>query len=306
MDIVELKQAVSDGTLGSDFLVLVCDGNQFLANQYINELCRTTARAKNVISSIYSLNTALSLVMDYSETVNVVKTDVFEEKAEDYSEFENIIVICNKVDKKIEKAVSKYMVKMPKLVDWQIKSYIKFCCPGLSDPAVDWLYNLIGNDLYRLQVELDKIKIFKPEDQEQVFSELANDQFVDMFRANIFNLKNELVSGKLNELPQFMTFRETSGIAALQLTSILLNEFKKALFISQNSGLTAADLEGLFGITSKQYYAIKKAYQYFPAWKLQENIELLSNIDLRLRTGRLDMTGLPKTFLLDYIMFKVV
>lgn len=309
MKIEELKQAVNTGTLPSTFLILVCDGNYFLADQYIETLCQKTNKEKNKISSIYDLNSSLSLVIDYSQMVNVLKVDTFSEKATDYSGFDNIIVICDKVDKKLEKLVAPYVVKMPKLLDWQIKAYIKAVCPGLDETAIEWLYTATKGDIYRIQLELSKIKLFKQDEQLAIFRELARDQLKDLYSIDIYTLKNELVKpGISSVVREFMeNVQYAPNIGAFGLIAMLLNDFKKALFITQNSGMSTEDLVAM-GMTTKQIYAIKNSYSKLYSGDrlgayLKKNIEFLSSINSRLVQGQLELTE-PQ--LLNYIICNIL
>ena len=55
--------------------------------------------------------------------LSVLRVEVFDEFAE-YKDIKNVIVICDKLDKKIEKVVADFVLTMPKLVDWQVVDYI--------------------------------------------------------------------------------------------------------------------------------------------------------------------------------------
>ena len=64
-------------------------------------ICNKSGKEKRLIESIFEHQSALSLVFDFTEYVNVLKTETFSEFIEDYSELSDTIVVCNKVDKKI-------------------------------------------------------------------------------------------------------------------------------------------------------------------------------------------------------------
>ena len=101
MDLPTFKANILKGQAPTQLVVLLCAENFFIADQYINTLCTKTGKEKNIINSIVEQNSAMSLVLDYADTINVLKTETFDELAEDYSVFENTIIVCNKIDKKI-------------------------------------------------------------------------------------------------------------------------------------------------------------------------------------------------------------
>ena len=311
MKIEELKQAVVSGTLPTDFLVLVCDSNYFLADQYIDTLCQKTNREKTKIKSIHDVESTTAFLFGGDNVVNVLKTEVFDEKAKDYSQFENVIVVCNKVDKKLEKSLTPFIVKMPKLLDWQIKAYIKVVCPGLTDVEADWLYAATSGNIYRIQLELNKIKLFRPEEQIAIFRDLARDQLNDLYHIDIFSLKNELIKPMVSdEVKTFMMNAQyATNIGVFGLIAMLLNDFKKALFITQKSGMTNEDLLKL-GLTSKQIYAVKNSYEKLYKGErlsayLKKNITFLSSINSRLVEGKLDFNGNEQQ-LLDYVICNIL
>ena len=98
MELSKFKENVLNGILPTQLVVLLCAENFFIADQYINTLCAKTGKEKKLVNSIFEQVSAMSLVFDYTETVNVLKTETFSEIAEDYSVFENIIIVCNKLD----------------------------------------------------------------------------------------------------------------------------------------------------------------------------------------------------------------
>ena len=100
------------------------------------------------ISSIYEpQQSSLMLLTSSSEAVNVLTVDTFDERAEDYAQFENTIVVCEQVDKSIAKSVEDYIIKFPKLEEWQLCDYAKTICPNLEDEDISWLVKASDNSI---------------------------------------------------------------------------------------------------------------------------------------------------------------
>jgi hypothetical protein len=104
MTLIELKNFITSGIVPTDFLILVNKDNQFLAKQYINALGELAPGGLNKISSIYEpFQSSLNLLTAPEGCINVLTVDTFEERSEDYSQFENTVVVCEQVDKSISK-----------------------------------------------------------------------------------------------------------------------------------------------------------------------------------------------------------
>jgi hypothetical protein len=84
MELYKFKEHILNGFLPTQLVVLVCPENFFIADQYINTFCAKTGKEKRLINSIFEQDSASALVFDYSETVNILKTTIFEELGEDY------------------------------------------------------------------------------------------------------------------------------------------------------------------------------------------------------------------------------
>ena len=156
MELSKFKENVLNGTPPTQLVVLLCGEISLLRTNILILCAQKQEKEKKLINSIFEQDSAMSLVFDYTETINVLKTETFSEIAEDYSVFENTIIVCNKLEKKLESALADYIIKIPALKDWQVFDYIKQVCPELDDLEVKWLYNAAGKNIYKIESELDK------------------------------------------------------------------------------------------------------------------------------------------------------
>ena len=112
--------------------------------------------SKNYVSSLSDVtDSALSLVLDATADLNIVKVVEFNELSDDYSDFKNCVVICDKVAANVKEFVSSYIINIPKTKDWQIKDYIKTKCSGISDDSANWLYEACCHDINKIDNELN-------------------------------------------------------------------------------------------------------------------------------------------------------
>lgn len=298
MTLQELKTQLIDGIAPTDFMILLCKENDFIANQYVEKMCQLKHVKENRISSIYEpLASALSLVINFEENVNVLRVDKFDEKSDDYSQFENTVVICSELDKAIASAIKSYVITIPALQDWQIKSYMKATCKGLNQDIIDWLYAASSGDIYRIMNELDKLTLFGPEEQSQIIEDLKNDPKSGLYPHDDFVISNALETNKKEKLADILLHINCIKYDPIAVANALLKKLKNMALIKLDSGVKPAEL----GV-SPQYYNYIKNKAIYPLDKLFNDVEFLSGLDLRLKSSELDLT--PDK-LLDYIICKL-
>ena len=296
MDLPTFKANILKGQAPTQLVVLLCAENFFIADQYINTLCTKTGKEKNIINSIFEQNSAMSLVLDYADTINVLKTETFDELAEDYSVFENTIIVCNKIDKKIEPVLADYIIKIPVLKDWQVFDYIKQVCPELDDLEVKWLYNAAGKNISKIESELDKILLFPPKERKKVLACLRFSQDSDLYNLSIFELCDAIIYNRKDILVEYLRHRTVTNFELMSLVGVLLPKIRNLVFV-KCAGKTAKDI----GISDGQYYYLTKD-PYLPLERLQNLLQTVSNIDLQVKSGLLDIS---KDAQIDYVISKL-
>lgn len=296
MDIKKLKEQIISNSLSNDFLVLVCEENFFVANQYISRICQNRHCQETCVEELVNQeNSSLSLVFDFSNTLNVLRTDVFDAFYNDYAQFKNNIVLCNKIDKKIEGQLADYIVKVPKLVDWQIKDFMKLICKELEEDEINWLYEVTSGNIYKIENELDKIKLFSGKKQREILNELKYDDNSDLYKISNFSLSEAILKRNMLVISDYLRHISFAEIDPFSLVGLLISNYKKILFINFNSGLTAEQLK----MTPKQINAIKYYYRDISEKTVTESLKFLTSIDKRLKTGKLD---LETTELIEFII----
>lgn len=304
MKLRDLKALVESDAIRDDFLIFVCAEDTFIANMYIDAICEKQRLKKTVVDSIFAQDSALSMVLGFENDIRVVYTDVFEEYDQDYSRFNNTIVVCSKVDKKLTKLVAEYVVNIPKLADWQIATYIEQqlneCCK-IHEGTVSELLGLTGSNIYRVQNEIDKLQLFEANEQPAVLCDLIMAPDAANNSINAFDLEAAVLHGDKALLVKFFRNRSMNNIALLSLTGMLLSKIKKTLLITYGN-ISAAEAAEL-GVSEKQYYYLKRNPVSMSQQQLAEKLKVLSNIDLMLKSGLLDISSDSQV---DYLIMKVV
>ena len=296
MTLMDLKNSITNKIVPSDFMIFVSKDNSFLANQYAKALGELAIGGVNKINSIYEpQQSSLMLLTSSTEALNILTVDVFDERSEDYSQFENTIVICEQVDKSIAKNVENYVIKFPKLEEWQLCDYAKTLCPSIDDEDITWLVKASGNDIERVNSELDKIALFSKNDQKEVFSAIRFDPQSDLYNADLFAIVNALVLGDLGVLFEFIKHNGYNIHEPVMLANRAFSSLKNIILVTQNYTLNYADLD----MSEKQYRFIKNNNRNLNLAAAKKKLKFLANFDLLLKTSQLE---LDKRDMLNYLI----
>lgn len=295
MTLIELKESISNKVLPPEFMVFIKKENEFLTNQYVSALSQLAPGGLNKISSIYEVTHSSLVLLTSQESLNVLYVDTFEERAEDYKQFENTIVVCNQVDKTIAKAVEEFCVKFPKLTDWQISDFAKTLCPGLDDDEITWLIQVTKGDINRILNELEKVSLFNKDQQKEIFNKVVFDPQSDLYELDLFKISNALVDGDTLTLFEFLSHNDYETLEPVALANRAFSSLKNILVISQNPSLTAEEC----GVSAGQYRFIKINYRNVNIIAAKEKLRFLSAFDSDLKSSKLEMS---KRSLMDYLI----
>lgn len=298
MTIKDLKNKIK--TIDDSFMIFLYEDNSFLALQYAKEISKIKNLDINYINTLQELQSASQIFFqEFSPTLNIVLVDEFSENVDDYSEFKNCIVVCNKISKELIEATKSFTINFPALLDWQIKDYIKVICKNLDQDKIDWLYSASKGNIYKIINEVTKISIFDMSEQEQVFFDLQNSENTDLFSFDKFYLSNALVSRDIRNIMCFMHYDKALSVKPLGLISALISEFKNILFIKFNSGLKPEQL----GISLGKYKFIYNNYNQITEQNIKNILSFLINLDTKIKLGEIDLNNQA---LSEYIICRVI
>jgi DNA polymerase III delta subunit len=296
MTLIDLKKFITDKIVPSDFMIFVSKDCPFLVSQYVKALGDLSISGINKINSIYEpQQSSIMLITNTEEALNVLYTDTFDERSEDYSQFENTIVVCEQVSKDIAKNVENYVIKFPKLEEWQICDYAKILCSNIEESDLMWLIQTSGNDIERIINELDKVALFDKNEQKEIFSAIQFDPQSDLYKVDLFTVVNALVEGDLMMLYDFMKHNGYDVHEPVVLVNRALMSLKNIILVTKNPQLSAEAL----GVTEKQKYALMRKYQSLNENAVRQKLKFLTNFDLMLKTSQLELN---KRDMMNYII----
>ena len=292
MELKALKQKIKDKTLNDDLIIFKYADNKFLCKQYIDTISEIRNKEKVYINSIYE---AEEDAFGVDDSLYII--DVEELKEYPDSSFKNLIIMCKKLPDNLEVDY----IDVAKPVNWQIEDFVKYRLKGLDDNTILWLCQICGYDIYRLDQECKKIEAFPVGSQKEIFRQInADNGYCDLTDLNIFNFTDALILHDMQKVISMMKEMELIDIEPLAVVTILLKKFKQLLAVKTNNQSYIKELK----MSDKQvWYLRSNQASKFTENKLISNIEFLTGIDYKIKSGNLDLS---RDNLLSYITCNLI
>lgn len=311
MEIVELKKAIEENTLDGSFLVLQWSDNNFIAHQYVNEIAKNKHLKLDYIDSLEGYD---GLLNDFFgepilDTLYIMNIDTFKTTLEDFSKYNNIIVICSKVDG--SQSLNDYIVKIPKLEGWQINDYMSMRCQGINKEKVDWLQKITSNNIYRIDNELSKISIFDKVYQNDIFDLLNNEGgYSDLSINTFYDFINALKDRDLRKLKDLMVDLDNIDVEPMGLVTVLHNDFKLIINIKLrklDSDEAMKSFLSTQGLSEARFKYLKNyVVNRFSEKHLTKIFYFISTLDYKLKSGQLGELSNNRNKFIDYIVCNIL
>lgn len=276
----ELKDNIANNSLSTPFnAIFKYKDNSFLCYQYLDAIVKEKGLNKIFIQNLSDLNSISPLLT--TNNLYILETDKLNQTIS--IDFPcNILVICQGVDSKIK---TDY-IEFPSLVEWQIKDYIKTKVPGLSTENISWLYYITKGDIYRISEECDKLSVFSPSIQSNMFMQIRQEGgYGDLNVSSIFDLIKAISKKDIDALKNMS--EEIKQEDPFALITLLNRQFLNISSIQLDPKSTAESLK----MPYNQFQAIKYLTGYYTSQQLVRAIEFLSSLDSRVKKGELDITS---------------
>lgn len=262
-------------------LVFVCKENFFLAYHYVNQIAKRTEKPLIRVDEIADLqNTNLFNNLHDTNTV-VFECDVLKSLPADISGY----IICSKIDASSNvEDVGDVVCELPVLEKWQLKDYLYSKCEGADVADLDYLFELFGKDPFQLEIEMSKITIFSPAERKYVLPIFIRDNIFGSVNSDtIFTLTNALCVKDVQKVASVLEHIDQIDVEPLGLVTLMVNNVRNMLLIQGSPTATAEKV----GMSAKQFYAISKNLGHFTTQQLIHILKVLTQIDLKLKTGEL-------------------
>lgn len=296
----ELKKAIENNTatLNGCFILLYKD-NDFLARQYARGIVD-----RNKLECVYCYSVddipvdVVDIFEDDSSEIMYILSDEEFDSTDVRLLSKNLIVIAKKITKEAKEKFKSVIIELPALDEWSIKDYI-FSVTNAEEKNVEDMYALCGGDIYRIDNELNKIKVFDENYRNILLERMISDKsFGDVSKYSILNLSNAVITRKTDEVSHIMQEIESMDVNVFALITLLYNGFKNVVAIQLSRNPTPEST----GLKSGQFYAIKKNnIGFYNKDSLYAIIEFLSGVDKMIKSGKL-----PIEISIDYIVYNIL
>lgn len=175
-----------------------------------------------------------------------------------------------------------------KIIEEMIKPY------KITNKQINMLINHVGDNLYILENEINKLKIYKNNDLE-----ITNDDIIQVttksINTDIFNLIDNIINKNIDDALTSYYELIKIGEEPIKILVLLSNQFRLMYQVKELSkkGYRIYDIMDL--LDQKQYpiqKAIQKGYNY-DSKILLEYLNKLAELDINIKTGKIDKnTGL--------------
>lgn len=304
MTLQDLKQQIELNSVTDDLIIMKETEDDFISRQYIAAIAAKKNVEINFVDSIDEVlvDSGSIFLFEQEKTdvkLNVLRSEVFVWGDSKITKLKNLIIVVSKFsDKSLEKMFEKYIVAIPKIENWMLKDYVYSTTEGIDHSQMDWLMNLCGKNIHRLQQELDKIYLFNENERKYVFSDMVNDgSFDDLSSYSIFNFTNAIVSKDYSSLLSIYKELTRMDVNEFGLLTILLRNFRNLIMVQLSANPTPEST----GMDSKQLYAIKRIPKVYTSDQLVNVYLILLDIDKMIKSGELDTS-----IVIDYLLTKIL
>ena len=296
MDIKDLKQLIENKSIKVGFMIFKYLDNDFLPLQYLHEIKKILNCEIQFIDNIKDiLNSSNFFFDDSNNNLNVLCCDTFSDNISNLVNQNNLIVICKKLAKECENIFKDNIIEFPKLEDWQIKDYVYSLAEGVPEKELDKLINICNKNIYRIDKELKKIKIFNEQERKYTYAKFVDDGiFDDLSEHNIFDFCNAIFKKDIQSLSKLYAELNKIDVEPLGLVKLLYDNLKVIISIQLDPNTTAESI----GISSNRFWAIKKNNcGFYTKEQLLLMFYLVTDIDRKLKTGQISID-----IIIDYII----
>lgn len=298
LNLNEVKTDLENNKDIDQFLIFYYeDTTDYIPVQYAKALARIRNSEILYVDELDEINSSPDPFSEPTSNLYVYKTDSLERIPAKYLQ-NNLIIITPKLLKDVEKEYDEYILRIPKLEEWQIVDYIKTVSPGLTQDEMEWLVRTYKSNMYRVELEVDKLKPFSENARQYIFEDFYVDHvFETLSEYGIFDFTNAIQGKDLKTISNILSDINHIDIEPTGLITLLCANFKKLIKVWLNKSPTPENT----GLKSNQIWAINKLSRTYTKEQLVKVFELVSDMERRLKTGEM-----PEELIIDYLTVKIL
>ncbi len=302
MTLLELKTAIEQAAVGDELVIFNYEDVPFVADQYVREISRIKNMPVQYIESLDSIVSGFADIFGMSQMndgIRVYRAAEIETLPDKLKYEKNLYIIVNKIrDKDSANNYADSTVIIPKLEGWQLTDYMYSVAEGVDRKNLDWLIKASDGDIYRLENELDKFRLFSESERKFLFDDmLLEGAFQDLSSFNVFNITNSVTSRDYESLKNALAEIKSFDAEPLGIVTLLYQGFRKLIQVWLAKNPTPEST----GLKSGMIYAINKQPRVYSKAQLLKAFLLLTDIDKQLKSGNIDTK-----WLVDYLVCRIL
>ncbi len=150
---------------------------------------------------------------------------------------------------------------------------------------------LVGNDTYRINNELDKLKIYKGNDKNITLEDIVNIT-TNNIDADLFKLMDAIIENNIDRSIEYYHDMLLYNTEPIQIIVALANKYRlmyqvKRLF---KKGYTEGDIAKELKQNPKYIFVINKISRNYDDNYLLRQLKSLANLDYEIKSGKIDAT----------------
>ena len=292
MNILELKNKIKQKMIDNSSIIFKIQDCKFIPEQYLKEISKILNKHVEYIEQEEISN--LNIFECDDNSMRVCYCDYFTKKTLMNQNY--LYIITKKI--KHEKELSKHIIEVPELEDWQIKEYVYSMLEGIEEKELDWLIDICNKNIYRLDNEISKLTIFGENERKYVFEDMKYEgNFNDLSSFNVYDITNSITTKNIDKLNKALTEIYNFDAEPLGVVTLLYQAFKKMIQVWFSKNPTPETT----GLKANVIYAINKAPKVFNKEQVLQCFIEMVNIDKKLKTGLIETK-----YLIDYCVCKIL
>lgn len=308
MTLPELKYQIETNTVTDNLIIFNCnERDSFVAFQYVDAISKLKNSQVVIVDSLNefsSNNDAMFDEFDESDSgiLYLYTVDKFECKETSITQAKNLIVIADKISEKTTKSLfSDFIIDVPALEDWQIKDYVYSNLQKVNPRSLDWLCDNCQNNMSRLAIEVDRLKIFTEITRDEEFKKFYYDGiYSDIVNCDMFTLTNAIQRRDVQKIREAYLSLKNLDDSDMLFYTVICQTFRNLIQVQLGKNVTSESVNGT--LSDKQIYAISKQPRVYSRNQLMNIYAFLTDISIRIRAGKLPQG----TFMIDYIISKIL
>ena len=257
MNLQQLKMIIENKQELPNVVIFVCKKSKFIPQQYVSEIRKVYGIEPQYINTLEQNDTVDIFGIQEINTNNsltVFSTDELNLTYEISEQLYPIFIICEKIVKNdLTNAHKNDILEIEAVEDWQLKDFVYSLAKGASKKDLDWLLDNC-KDIYRLNNELEKYKIFSEGERKHLFEMFSEDgAYDDLCNTTAIDFSNYIVYKDTENLKRYYPYLKQLEIDGFAVLGIVYNSMRNLLVAHMGRNIVAND----YGMSDKQLYFLR-------------------------------------------------